>query len=400
MNSKDHKAPNVDGTMFAGTWNHMFGPGRFETQCRIVIDVKAHKLVAAQALNGLNWLNLSVAEKADLSESLFEGNDVSSAPAEFDLEQVGNLPEWAIPAVGKAAAVVVTGSTDVRCYGLAEGESADSNVINDVQSGPATRTIERALCRGKTATGHEESVGPTDRDIVEGAERMARILLQSMGFDFFGESVRASSNPRAVRAWNVVGALLEEYNGTDLSSAVDALEEEGCSRAPDCSPIAAFEAGVSAALQEANGLSVVFSSMLQDRTRQNAVYHAHSGQRAAIVGVGITPAQESGWDEESLPFVKIRFQDGVELPVFGEELFSHDDRFFALCSAVFGGYGAARDVADGFAGPYHLARDGSISDKEAFLAELKVMGPTFTCVQAPWTPSEFRVGDSTPSTKS
>ncbi|QUN45028.1 hypothetical protein KEH59_01980 (plasmid) [Burkholderia contaminans] len=239
MNSKDHKAPNVDGTMFAGTWNHMFGPGRFETQCRIVIDVKAHKLVAAQALNGLNWLNLSVAEKADLSESLFEGNDVSSAPAEFDLEQVGNLPEWAIPAVGKAAAVVVTGSTDVRCYGLAEGESADSNVINDVQSGPATRTIERALCRGKTATGHEESVGPTDRDIVEGAERMARILLQSMGFDFFGESVRASSNPRAVRAWNVVGALLEEYNGTDLSSAVDALEEEGVQPCPrlftDCS---------------------------------------------------------------------------------------------------------------------------------------------------------------------
>lgn len=400
MNSKDHKAPDVNGTMFAGTWNHLFGPGRSETQCRIVIDVKTHKLVAAQALNGLNWVNLAVAEKADLSESLFEGNDVSSAPAEFGLEQVENLPEWALPAVGKGAAVVVTANADVRCYRLAEGESAASNVINDVQFGPATRAIERALCRGKTATGREESVATTDRDVVEGAERMARILLQAMGFDFSGESVRASSNPRAVRAWNVVGALLEEYNGTDLSSAVDALEEEGRNLAPDCSPIAAFEAGVSAALQEAKGLSVVFSSMLQDRTRQNAVYHAHSGQQAAIVGVGITPAQEAGWDEESLPFVKIRFQDGVELPVFAEELFSDDDRFFALCSAVFGGYGAARDVAHGFAGPYHLARDGSISDKEAFLAELKVMGPTFACVQAPCTPSELRASDSNPSTKS
>ncbi|MBK1901985.1 MULTISPECIES: hypothetical protein [Burkholderia] len=106
MNSNEHKALGVNGTMFAGTWSHLFGPGRFETQCRIVIDVKTQKLVAAQALSGLNWVSLSAAEKADLSESLFEANDVSSAPAEFDLEQIENLPDWAIPAVGKAAARV------------------------------------------------------------------------------------------------------------------------------------------------------------------------------------------------------------------------------------------------------------------------------------------------------
>ncbi|VWC80629.1 hypothetical protein BLA39750_01171 [Burkholderia lata] len=121
MNSNDHKASSVNLTMFAGTWNHLFGPGRFETQCRIVIDVNTHTLVAAQALSGMNWVSLSVAEKEDLSESLFEGNDVSSAPADFDLEHIENLPDWAVPAVGKTAARVAK----AFCEGLGSLLTAD-----------------------------------------------------------------------------------------------------------------------------------------------------------------------------------------------------------------------------------------------------------------------------------
>lgn len=53
---------------------------------------------------------------------------------------------------------------------------------------------------------------------------MARALLKAWGFDFSGEAVRNSANPRAISAWNVVSTMLEEYNGTDLSSAVDSVD--------------------------------------------------------------------------------------------------------------------------------------------------------------------------------
>ncbi|MDN7570141.1 hypothetical protein BLA13014_03402 [Burkholderia aenigmatica] len=69
-----------------------------------------------------------------------------------------------------------------------------------------------------------ESIGITDLEVVEGAERMARVLLKAWGFEFSGEAVRKSENPRAISAWNVVSAMLEEYNGTDLSSAVDSVD--------------------------------------------------------------------------------------------------------------------------------------------------------------------------------
>ena len=52
-------------------------------------------------------------------------------------------------------------------------------------------------------------VGMTDVEVVEGAERMARALLKAWGFDFSGEAVRNSANPRAISAWNVVSTMLE-----------------------------------------------------------------------------------------------------------------------------------------------------------------------------------------------
>lgn len=70
----------------------------------------------------------------------------------------------------------------------------------------------------------EIHVGMTDVEVVEGAERMARVLLKAWGFAFSGAAVRHSANPRAISAWSVVSTMLEEYNGTDLSSAVDSVD--------------------------------------------------------------------------------------------------------------------------------------------------------------------------------
>lgn len=87
----------MEPRLFEGTWNHPFGPGRTETQCRIVVDVANDSLVAAQASVGLKWVDLSKEEMDDLAESLFDANDVSDDPTEWNLTSIAALPRWASP---------------------------------------------------------------------------------------------------------------------------------------------------------------------------------------------------------------------------------------------------------------------------------------------------------------
>lgn len=66
----------------------------------------------------------------------------------------------------------------------------------------------------------------TDKEIVDGAERMAKTMLLSLGFQTDEPELRKSKNPRAQGVWAAVGAMLEAYNGTDLESAVDNVDNE------------------------------------------------------------------------------------------------------------------------------------------------------------------------------
>jgi hypothetical protein len=67
----------------------------------------------------------------------------------------------------------------------------------------------------------------TDKQVVEGAERMARELLSAFGGHQSGEpSIRKSDHPRAISAWSITERLLETYNGTDLKSAVASVDDE------------------------------------------------------------------------------------------------------------------------------------------------------------------------------
>ncbi|MGC8213069.1 hypothetical protein ACP2WR_24855 [Ralstonia pseudosolanacearum] len=88
----------VPQRLFSGNWTHLFGSGRAETACRIVVDVENDKLVAAQAFDGLRWFELSASEKIDLAASLFEANEVSKAPEGLDLVAIDSLPAWAVRA--------------------------------------------------------------------------------------------------------------------------------------------------------------------------------------------------------------------------------------------------------------------------------------------------------------
>lgn len=66
-----------------GDWYHMFGPGRRETRCRIVIDLEQSKLVAAQEWTGLKFVDVLGDRLKDLAESVIEVNQAHAKVEEW-----------------------------------------------------------------------------------------------------------------------------------------------------------------------------------------------------------------------------------------------------------------------------------------------------------------------------
>ncbi|WP_254215893.1 hypothetical protein [Burkholderia multivorans] len=116
-------------------------------------------------------------------------------------------------------------------------------------------------------------VGMSDVEVVEGAERMARVLLKAWGFAFSGEAVRNSANPRAISAWSVVSTMLEEYNGTDLSSAVDSVD---CGVQEDSQPDPVTQGSNPDPLQ-----------MLRNALRFNELGKRHESAEAISAAIGV-----------------------------------------------------------------------------------------------------------------
>ncbi|MFP3637664.1 hypothetical protein [Paraburkholderia sp. SIMBA_054] len=80
--------------LFDGTWAHLF-EGNTETECRVLVDVRDEKLIAAQARTGHTWRSLKWDELVDLADSLFNANDVAADPEEHGLEVTVSMPDWA-----------------------------------------------------------------------------------------------------------------------------------------------------------------------------------------------------------------------------------------------------------------------------------------------------------------
>lgn len=112
----------------------------------------------------------------------------------------------------------------------------------------------------------------------------------------------------------------------------------------------------------------------------------HDGQHCVITGLIVEPSDE--FDEDGLPYFKVRFDDGAELVVGDEELFSNDPRFFELTTAVCGPYAVARDL--GCAGPFNLFEVSDPEKLDAFVRGLANFQLT-TCAQNFNTHIEFRV---------
>jgi len=130
--------------------------------------------------------------------------------------------------------------------------------------------------------------------------------------------------------------------------------------------LSGWKARIDAAMQAAKGKKVDrFATSLKDRHVANLPYHEHSGQPVEIVGLFIEPGKPPvGFDEEALPYFKGRFDDGLEMQIGVEELFTQDPALRELIAAVCSGFAVARDM--GYVGPYHLAEEGKSSDHEQF----------------------------------
>lgn len=79
----------------AGDWMHLFGSGSKETHCRIVIDPEQSKLIAAQEWTGLKFEDVLSARLQDLAESVINANNAHDNPADWGLDVIAELPDWA-----------------------------------------------------------------------------------------------------------------------------------------------------------------------------------------------------------------------------------------------------------------------------------------------------------------
>lgn len=77
-----------------GNWSHLFGIDCQETLCRILIDLKEEKVIAAQEWTGLKFEKISGARLIDLSESVIGANEAHLLPEEFNLEVSDQPPSW------------------------------------------------------------------------------------------------------------------------------------------------------------------------------------------------------------------------------------------------------------------------------------------------------------------
>lgn len=150
-----------------------------------------------------------------------------------------------------------------------------------------------------------------------------------------------------------------------------------------------WQTRMASAMAAAKGLKFEqFATSFQEQHEDKRPYHAHTGQPVEIVGLIIEPNKApENFDEEALPYFKGRFDDGVELVVGEEELFTRDPALREVIMAVGSGFAVAREM--GYVGPYHLADEGSDEEKQRFMREVPAFEVEWTYPNHN-TPADFR----------
>jgi hypothetical protein len=139
-------APQTTGSRYAiGHWMHLFGPGDQDTRCRIVIDLQAGNLVAAQLWSGITYLHLVGKPLADLTDSVINVNEAHLNLDDWMHELADELPDWAKDDFGQddsatapppaAQPVASTSTVSVSTALLSSLASCARVHIEDVESG-------------------------------------------------------------------------------------------------------------------------------------------------------------------------------------------------------------------------------------------------------------------------
>lgn len=118
-----------------GSWCHLFGPGRSESRCRIVVDLETAMLVAAQVWTGLKYVEILGERLNDLSVSVIEVNQAHLhtdlwAP---ELELQDELPDWVDPMILRERSAPLQGlaaTDDPRFWAQIEGLKQITAAIN------------------------------------------------------------------------------------------------------------------------------------------------------------------------------------------------------------------------------------------------------------------------------
>jgi hypothetical protein len=94
--SSDCDRPIAAVYLMAGHWRHRLHPHAEPALCRVVIDVVAPRVVAAQVLDHGSAQDLGSSELEDLNQALV-AQDVLRSPAAWGFSPCAMLPGWARP---------------------------------------------------------------------------------------------------------------------------------------------------------------------------------------------------------------------------------------------------------------------------------------------------------------
>lgn len=77
-----------------GAWCHIFDKSGHQTDCRILIDLSAGKLLEAYEWTGAQYEEISGGRAEDLENSIIEVNEAHKTPLTFGLETGDEPPDW------------------------------------------------------------------------------------------------------------------------------------------------------------------------------------------------------------------------------------------------------------------------------------------------------------------
>lgn len=237
--------------------------------------------------------------------------------------------------------------------------------LNAALHSPFTEAARRRWRYEEQWRKHRGSVNEPERQMYAGLQAVAASQADSL----YDAARAALWEKHADSDWHeqIIGYLATGGARQLPGDAVASNQVDDASAPDDAVVLGVWTDRIVRALAAASEVRAQFHTTYQERNGETRSYHAHTGQavqlRAAIV------APNSDFDEEALPYLIGRFEDGTELHCANEEILSKDSRIQEVLDAVAAGFHLSRTM--GYVGPFDFAEHASPAEKAAFVAQVK-----------------------------